>query len=91
MDDAKADNGRLEEEIRKRKEAERSLQAGIEDAKTQMEAMRAADQSMERGVEDVKSLMVKGEREYTEELDRHREAEFAWAEERARLVVQLNV
>lgn len=87
--DAKADNERLVEEIRKREEAERSLQAGIEDAKTQMEAMRAADQSMERGVEDVKSLMVKGEREYTEELDRHREAEFAWAEERARLVVQL--
>lgn len=87
--DTKAENERLVQEIRKREEAERSLQAGIEDAKTQMEAMRAADQSMERGVEDVKSLMVRGEREYAEELDRHREAEFAWDEERARLVAQL--
>ncbi|KAI5118622.1 hypothetical protein M0805_006990 [Coniferiporia weirii] len=80
--EARDENERLKEEIRKREEA-------FEQVKKQMEAMCSADQTVNKGLEDVRLLVTRGEHESEQERERYRTAEAVWDEERAHLVKQL--
>ncbi|EPQ55818.1 hypothetical protein GLOTRDRAFT_93366 [Gloeophyllum trabeum ATCC 11539] len=79
---------RLTGELEKKEACERALQEGIKAANEQMTMMQR--QSYGDDEHELKALVVKREQVNEEEKDRHREIEFAWAEERARLVTRVD-
>ncbi|KAH8112095.1 hypothetical protein DFH11DRAFT_537959 [Phellopilus nigrolimitatus] len=87
--EVREENEWLKVEMQKKEDVERNLEGAIEEAKKQVEIMRAADQTLDKGMGDVRLMMVKSEQEYAQEAERHHDIEVAWAEERARLVGQL--
>ncbi|KAG6911060.1 hypothetical protein DXG01_004575 [Tephrocybe rancida] len=83
--DRSEDVQHLKESLWTRDESDRELQAGIREAKEQMEQMGNVSCGL-IDEEELKKIMIENQMKNEEERERHRTAEFGWDEERASIV-----
>lgn len=75
----KVESERLREELRGRDEQ-------LEELKVEIEKLESADRDVEKRVSEARSSLERQEEEASMVVEQHREIEFAWAEEQARMV-----
>lgn len=75
----KAENERLKSELHERDEALAHL-------RDQIESLQGADLSAEDKVNEARKMVVESEQNASMAIEHHREIEFAWAEEQARML-----